>query len=57
MFVDPNLTRAAHNLIAAHGEDAATVARRRGAAMENVGLKDVASHWHRVAEVIEQRQP
>jgi hypothetical protein len=57
MFVDPNFSRAAHNLIAAHGENAAKVARRNGAAMEIVGLKEAASHWHRVADVIEQREP
>lgn len=54
MFDDPDLARAASNLIAAHGADAATVARRRSAVMEHVGLKDVAHHWQRVAAVIEQ---
>jgi hypothetical protein len=57
MFDDPEVSRAANNLIAVHGEDTATVARRRGAVMEDAGLTDVARHWRRVAAMIEHLQP
>jgi hypothetical protein len=57
MFYDPDILRAARNLIAAHGKAAAAVAQRRCAAMEDVGLRDVARHWRSIAELIEQLQP
>jgi hypothetical protein len=53
MHFDPNLSRAANNLIASHGQAAAAVARHRSVAMDEMGLKEVALHWRRVAERLE----